>query len=43
MAVKDPTDYDKVKFNNPDKPTRKRVRKPKPGQSQGTGAKGSKK
>ncbi len=31
------------KYKDPNKPTRKRVSKPKPGQSQGAGAKGAKK
>ena len=31
------------KFKDPNKQTRKRVPKPKPGQSQGAGAKGAKK
>ena len=43
MAIKDPTDYDKAKFKNPNKPPRKRVPKPKPGQSRGSRAKGAKK
>ena len=42
MAIKDPTDYDKAR-NKANPPARKRVPKPKPGQSHGAGAKGAKK
>ena len=43
MAINDPTDYDKVKYKDPNKPAQKRPPKPVHGQSQGAGAKGAKK